>query len=79
MFRPPSTWLQEGPQHLYNNMDQGNLTYCAFIDYSKAFGTLDHNILIQKLRDIGISHPVIKWCRCYLTGRKRGVKNGDDI
>ena len=32
--------IYEVTQHLYNNMDQRNITYCAFIDYSKAFDTL---------------------------------------
>ena len=66
-------------QHLYDNMDRGNITYCAFIDYSKAFNTLDHTILLHKLRDIGLSKPVLEWCRCYLTGRKKCVKNGSNV
>ena len=64
-------------QHLYYNMDQCNITYCAFIDYSKAFDTLDHAILISKLREIGISSPVVDWCYSYLTNRKQRVKNGN--
>ena len=66
-------------QHMYNNMDKRHVTYCAFIDYSKAFDTLDHNILIKKLVNIGLSSPVIEWCRSYLCGRKQCVKNGNFV
>ena len=66
-------------QHLYYNMDQRNITYCAFIDYSKAFDTLNHDALFYKLKHIGIGPQVLDWCRCYLTGRKQSVKNGETI
>ena len=71
--------IYEVTQYLYNNMDQGRITYCAFIDYSKAFNTLDHGILIQKLRDIGISPSVTEWCHSYFSGRKQCVKDGADM
>ena len=66
-------------QHLYYNLDQCNITYCVFIDYSKAFDTLDHAILLRKLSEIGLSTFVVDWCRCYLIGRKQSVKNGNDM
>ena len=53
-------------QYLYNNMDCGKITYCAFIDYSKPFDTLDHDLLMQKLRTIGLSYSVIDWCISYI-------------
>ena len=74
-----SSAIFEITQHLYTNMDKGNITYCAFIDYSKAFDTLDHNILLDKLHNLGISKHVIAWCRSYLVGRFQSVKNGNDI
>ena len=51
------------------------------MDYSKAFDTLDHNILINKLKTIDFSPPVIEWCRSYLIliGRKQCVNNGNNI
>ena len=64
-------------QYLYNNMDKSNITYCAFIDCSKAFDTLDHIILLNKLHELGISKHVIEWCRSYLVGRRQSVKNGN--
>ena len=64
-------------QHMYQNMDQRKLTYCAFIDYSKAFDTLNHTALFEKLRKIGLNQQIQDWCKCYLTGRMQQVKVGD--
>ena len=66
-------------QYLYNSTDKGLVTYCAFIDYAKAFDTLDHEILLKKLLTYNISAHVISWCRNYLVNRKQQVKNGKDI
>ena len=71
--------IYEVVQHLYDNMDQGNITYCAFIDYSKAFDTLDHAILLRKLHFLGISAHVVSWCRSYLESRQQSVKNQTDV
>ena len=42
-------------QILHNN----NKMYCAFIDYKKAFPSVDHVYLWQKLLDIGINGKVL--------------------
>ena len=60
-------------------MNKSNITYCAFIDYSKVFDTLDHVILFNKLQELGISRHVIGWCQSYLVDRQQCVKNGTDI
>ena len=39
----------EVSQHLYTSVDAHYYTACAFIDYSKAFDTLDHSLLCDKL------------------------------
>ena len=49
------------------------LTGVAFIDLRKAFDTVNHDILINKLCDIGASSNTLKWFRSYLTGRLQRV------
>lgn len=44
------------------------------IDLSKAFDTLDYNILITKLKYIGIRGITLDWFKSYLTSRKQFVK-----
>ena len=64
---------------LHTQIQKVLVSYCAFIDYSKAFDTLNHVALLSKLRKIGISSQVIDWCESYLTNRKQCVKNGDTV
>ena len=46
---------------------------CAFIDYRKAFETLDHSILIRKLVKYGFGKGAVDWLSSYLTERKHRV------
>ena len=48
-------------------------TLGVFIDLSKAFDTVDHNILISKLCNYGITDKNLDWFRNYLTDRKQCV------
>ena len=62
---------------MYASIDDRKIMSCIFIDYSKAFDTLDHEILCKKLEYYGIGDDVISWCRSYLSHRKQSVKNGE--
>lgn len=55
------------------NIDQGLLTGAVFIDLSKAFDTVDHTLLLQKLRYYGIENLELEWFKDYLTNRKQVV------
>ena len=43
------------------------------IDLQKAFDTIDHKILIQKMKCIGFSDDVTKWFESYLSKRMFSV------
>ena len=56
---------------------QGLYTGMVMIDLQKAFDTVDHQILCNKLQAMGVSN--IKWFQSYLTGRKQLVNvNGTE-
>ena len=57
------------------NLDNKSFTLGVFIDLSKAFDTVDHTILLDKLYLYGIKRKTLKWLQCYLTGRKQFVVN----
>ena len=44
-----------------------------FLDFSKAFDTVDHDILISKLFHYGIRGPAHKWFTSYISNRKQYV------
>ena len=43
------------------------------IDLQKPFNTIDHKILIEKMKCIGFSNGVTKWLECYLSKRMFSV------
>ena len=43
------------------------------LDLSSAFDTLDHNILIRRLQNIGIKDSVLSWFTSYLINRSFSI------
>ena len=61
---------------LLNAMDNKKLTALVLLDLSKAFDSIDHIILLRKLRRIGVSDQALRWFRSYLSDRKQFVRIG---
>ena len=59
--------------NLIHDMDKGKLPLCIFLDLSKAFDTINHSILIQKLSYYGINGTPLNLMQNYLTNRKQYV------
>ena len=54
-------------------MDNNNIPISIFLDMSKAFDTIDHNILLAKLKHYGLDGIPLNLCKCYLTNRTQYV------
>ena len=61
------------------NMDSGRLTGAVFLDLSKAFDTVDHNLLLHKLESVGLLDDAVNWFQSYLTNRKQRTSVGDTL
>ena len=55
-------------------MDQGQLTGAVFIDLRKAFDTVDHAVLLDKLSNLGILDKEHGWFTDYLSNRTQVVE-----
>ena len=58
-----------------NAIDNKSLSLGIFLDLSKAFDSISHKILLQKLSRYGIRGVSLKWFNSYLSGRLQYVLN----
>ena len=58
---------------IYKLLDMNKNPIALFCDLSKAFDTLDHNILFKKLSYYGFSDIPCRWFSSYLSNRKQYV------
>ena len=55
--------------NILKGFDNGLFTGMILIDLQKAFNTIDHNILLEKLKAIGFFNDNVNWFHSYLTNR----------
>ena len=70
-YRPghsTETALLKVVNDLFLSLNKGNISVLALLDFSSAFDTIDHTILVHRLHtDFGFTDTVLQWFSSYLT------------
>jgi len=60
--------------HASRMLEENHYVRCLMIDFTKAFDTVDHAILMSKLVGYNVSSLVVNWILSFLTGRSQVCK-----
>ena len=55
------------------SLSRNEVVGAVFVDLSKAFDSISHELLLQKLDRYGIRGTLLEWFRSFLTGRQQRV------
>ena len=61
-------------EYINTCLDQGKYVFGVYIDFKKAFDTVQHNILLSKLQRYGIRGITLNLFKSYSTDRKQFTK-----
>ena len=76
-FHSTVTALLEATDSWALNIDSGLVNAVLFLDLKKAFDTVDHQILLSKLRIYGLNRNAVDWFASYLNNRsQKCIVNG---
>ena len=65
--------------NIRNYLDEEKFACGIFVGFQKAFGTVEHDILLTKLKHYDIRGLANDWFKYYLSDRKQSVSiNGHD-
>ena len=60
-------------------IDEKSASLLVLLDMSKAFDSLNHNLLLGKLRKLGLKVSVISWFSSYLSSRYQRVRYENSV
>lgn len=69
--RSPHSAILSMINQILHALDNKFYTIGIFLDLRKAFDTIDHSILLSKLRHYGIRNKAYNWFKSYLTNRQQ--------
>lgn len=59
---------------IIESVDKGKVTIGVFMDVSKAFDSVNHKVLINKLKTLNVAKHSLEWFASYLENRKQFVE-----
>lgn len=76
-YHSTTTALLKITDDILESMEDLEVTIMVFLDFSKAFDTVNHRLLLEKLKILGFDGPSCNWIKSYLSNRHQCVKIGD--
>ena len=70
------TCLLKNTDDWYSGLGTGQIVGTVFIDFKKAFDTVDHDLLCKKLEHYGVQQRELSWLQSYLSSRKQHCRIG---
>ena len=72
------TALLSTTHNILNLLEAGNEVCAVFFDFRKAFDSVPHRKLLDKLQELGLDERILQWVKSYLTDRSQKlVVNGE--
>ena len=65
-------------EDIYDIIDDSEITLLVLLDFSKAFDTVNHELLLAKLDILGFEKNTRDWILSYLSGRSQMVKTNTE-
>ena len=65
-------------EHVFSSFEKSEHSVAVLLDFSKAFDTVSHRILLDKLEHIGVRGKCLSWFQSYLNERSQYVQVGSD-
>ena len=60
-------------------IDEKSASLLVLLDITKAFNSLNHNLLLEKLQELGLKASVTSWFRSYPSRRYQRVQCEDSV
>jgi hypothetical protein len=74
-----ATALLKITEDIFEAIDDCDITLLILLDFSKAFDTVNHRLLIEKMKILGFQENACSWVESYLSDRYQAVKIGSEI
>ena len=72
-MRSTSQAISRHTDYIYESLDGDKIVFSMYLDFKKAFDSVDHVILLDKLSFYGIRGLAHSWFKSYLSNRKQYV------
>ena len=78
-YHSTTTALLKITDDILESLEDSEINIMIFLDFSKAFDTVNHRLILEKLKILGFDSPSCAWIKSYLSNRYQCVKIGENV